>query len=86
MTKSLVARKELKAVAGSIKCKYFHPQSSYDMELQALQEMIQEKVVMLLNDPDNSVKRTLLDNGITRLCVFFGRQKGKYPRKFTVKP
>ena len=48
------------------------------MELQALQEMIQEKVVMLLNDPDNSVKRTLLDNGITRLCVFFGRQKGGY--------
>ena len=55
---------------------HFFPQSSYDMELQALQEMIQEKVVMLLNDPDNSVKRTLLDNGITRLCVFFGRQKG----------
>ena len=54
----------------------YFPQSSYDMELQALQEMIQEKVVMLLNDPDNSVKRTLLDNGITRLCVFFGRQKG----------
>ena len=63
------------------KCKYFHPQSSYDMELQALQEMIQEKVVMLLNDPDNSVKRTLLDNGITRLCVFFGRQKGEETKK-----
>ena len=22
------------------------------------------------------MKRTLLENGITRLCVFFGRQKG----------
>ena len=54
------------------------------MELQALQEMIQEKVVMLLNDPDNSVKRTLLDNGITRLCVFFGRQKGEELRKLTL--
>lgn len=51
-------------------------QSTYDQELQALQEIIQEKVVLLLNDHDNSVKRALLDNGITRLCVFFGRQKG----------
>lgn len=51
-------------------------QSMYDHELQALQEVIQEKVVLLLNDHDNSVKRALLDNGITRLCVFFGRQKG----------
>ncbi|XP_053378617.1 phosphoinositide 3-kinase regulatory subunit 4-like [Mercenaria mercenaria] len=49
--------------------------STYDHELQALQEIIQEKVVQLLNDADNSVKRALLDNGITRLCVFFGRQK-----------
>ena len=53
-------------------------QSSYDLELQTLQEIIQEKVVLLLNDPDNTVKRTLLDNGITRLCVFFGRQKGNF--------
>ncbi|KAL4221189.1 phosphoinositide-3-kinase [Mactra antiquata] len=49
--------------------------SMYDHELQALQEVIQEKVVLLLNDHDNCVKRALLDNGITRLCVFFGRQK-----------
>ncbi|XP_064641912.1 phosphoinositide 3-kinase regulatory subunit 4-like isoform X2 [Lineus longissimus] len=48
---------------------------SYDAELQALHEMIQQKVVKLLSDPDNIVKRTLLENGITRLCVFFGRQK-----------
>ena len=40
--------------------------------------MIQQKVVTLLSDPDNVVKQTLLENGITRLCVFFGRQKGKY--------
>ena len=46
------------------------------MELQALHEMIQQKVVTLLSDPDNVVKQTLLENGITRLCVFFGRQKG----------
>lgn len=50
-------------------------QASYDMELQALHEMIQQKVVTLLSDPVNIVKRTLLETGITRLCVFFGRQK-----------
>ncbi|XP_067658475.1 phosphoinositide 3-kinase regulatory subunit 4-like [Haliotis asinina] len=50
-------------------------ESSYDVELQTLQEMIQQKVVTLLSDPDNLVKQTLLQSGITRLCVFFGRQK-----------
>ncbi|XP_006815104.1 phosphoinositide 3-kinase regulatory subunit 4-like [Saccoglossus kowalevskii] len=50
-------------------------QGSYDAELQDLHEMIQQKVVTLLSDPENIVKRTLLENGITRLCVFFGRQK-----------
>lgn len=51
-------------------------QATYDMELVALQETIQQKVVVLLSDPDNMVKQTLLENGITRLCVFFGRQRG----------
>ncbi|XP_072035782.1 phosphoinositide 3-kinase regulatory subunit 4-like isoform X1 [Amphiura filiformis] len=50
-------------------------QASYDDELQNLHEMIQQKVVTLLSDPENVVKQTLLENGITRLCVFFGRQK-----------
>nr|XP_022340487.1 phosphoinositide 3-kinase regulatory subunit 4-like [Crassostrea virginica] len=50
-------------------------QASYDIELLTLQETIQQKVVTLLSDPDNSVKRALLENGITKLCVFFGRQK-----------
>lgn len=50
-------------------------QASYDMELLSLQETIQQKVVTLLSDPDNMVKQTLMENGITRLCVFFGRQK-----------
>ncbi|KFZ55122.1 Phosphoinositide 3-kinase regulatory subunit 4, partial [Antrostomus carolinensis] len=44
-------------------------------ELQALHEMVQQKVVTLLSDPENIVKQTLMENGITRLCVFFGRQK-----------
>ena len=50
-------------------------QSCYDTELQALHEMIQQKVSTLLSDSENIVKQTLLENGITRLCVFFGRQK-----------
>ena len=52
-------------------------EQSYDSELQALQETIQQKVVTLLSDPDNTVKMTLIDNDIGRLCHFFGRQKGE---------
>lgn len=47
------------------------------MELLSLQGTIQHMVVTLLSDPDNIVKQTLLESGIKRLCVFFGRQKGK---------
>ncbi|XP_014671678.1 PREDICTED: phosphoinositide 3-kinase regulatory subunit 4-like [Priapulus caudatus] len=50
-------------------------QASYDLELQALHEVIQQRVVTLLSDADNIVKQTLLEGGIVRLCVFFGRQK-----------
>ncbi|XP_069762892.1 phosphoinositide 3-kinase regulatory subunit 4 isoform X2 [Narcine bancroftii] len=52
-----------------------HPNENYDSELQGLHEMVQQKVVTLLSDPENIVKQTLMENGITRLCVFFGRQK-----------
>uniref|UniRef100_A0A3B3SVH7 non-specific serine/threonine protein kinase n=1 Tax=Paramormyrops kingsleyae TaxID=1676925 RepID=A0A3B3SVH7_9TELE len=52
-----------------------HPNENYDSELQALHEMVQQKVVTLLSDPENIVKQTLMESGITRLCVFFGRQK-----------
>uniref|UniRef100_A0A671SAL3 non-specific serine/threonine protein kinase n=1 Tax=Sinocyclocheilus anshuiensis TaxID=1608454 RepID=A0A671SAL3_9TELE len=52
-----------------------HPNENYDSEIQALHEMVQQKVVTLLSDPENIVKQTLMENGITRLCVFFGRQK-----------
>ncbi|KAK7881118.1 hypothetical protein WMY93_032282 [Mugilogobius chulae] len=49
--------------------------SGGETELQALHEMVQQKVVTLLSDPENMVKHSLMDTGITRLCVFFGRQK-----------
>ncbi|KAG1666656.1 Phosphoinositide 3-kinase regulatory subunit 4 [Nymphon striatum] len=50
-------------------------QTSYDLEFQDLQEKIQKNVFALVSDPENVVKQTLLQNGITRLCVFFGQQK-----------
>ncbi|XP_054707486.1 phosphoinositide 3-kinase regulatory subunit 4-like [Uloborus diversus] len=53
-----------------------HNKVSYDHELQALQELVQQSVTTLLSDPANAVKQTLLERGIRRLCVFFGRQKG----------
>lgn len=49
--------------------------ASYDAELRELTEIVQQKVATLLSDPDNLVKQTLMTNGITRLCVFFGQQK-----------
>lgn len=49
---------------------------SYESELQTLHEMIQHAVALLLTDPCNVVKQTLMENGITELCVFFGKQKG----------
>ncbi|OXU19045.1 hypothetical protein TSAR_000320 [Trichomalopsis sarcophagae] len=48
---------------------------SYDSELQALHEMVQQSVSMLLTDQQNLVKQTLMENGINKLCVFFGKQK-----------
>ncbi|RDD40341.1 Phosphoinositide 3-kinase regulatory subunit 4 [Trichoplax sp. H2] len=50
-------------------------QTSYDIELQALQDLIQKKTVLLLSDTENVVKRAILENGISKLCLFFGRQK-----------
>uniref|UniRef100_A0A674MMQ6 non-specific serine/threonine protein kinase n=1 Tax=Takifugu rubripes TaxID=31033 RepID=A0A674MMQ6_TAKRU len=52
-----------------------HHNENYDSELQALHEMVQQKVVTLLSDSENIVKQSLMENGITRLCIFFGRQK-----------
>ncbi|XP_067007759.1 phosphoinositide 3-kinase regulatory subunit 4 [Anabrus simplex] len=51
------------------------PRPSYETELQTLHEMIQQTVATLLTDPQNLVKQTLMENGITKLCVFFGKQK-----------
>lgn len=48
------------------------------MELQTLHEMIQQTVATLITDPQSLVRQTLLENGITKLCVFFGKQKGVF--------
>ena len=58
--------------------------SQYEREVRILHEMIQHKVSAILSDPCSAVKETLLHNGLTTLCVFFGKQKGNL-EKFTNK-
>lgn len=53
------------------------PRQSYESELSTLHEMVQQSVSALLTDPHNVVKQTLIENGISKLCVFFGKQKGE---------
>ncbi|KAK9768736.1 Serine/threonine-protein kinase, variant 2 [Basidiobolus ranarum] len=47
---------------------------TYDRALQDLQVLVQDQVTLLLIDTESSVNRALL-TGMTKLCVFFGRQK-----------
>ncbi|XP_014259628.1 phosphoinositide 3-kinase regulatory subunit 4 [Cimex lectularius] len=51
------------------------PSHSYESELATLHQMVQQMVSALLADPENIVKQMLIENGITKLCVFFGKQK-----------
>ncbi|KPJ19703.1 Phosphoinositide 3-kinase regulatory subunit 4 [Papilio machaon] len=48
---------------------------NYETELSALHEMVRSTVSYLLTDSQAVVKRALVENGITKLCVFFGKQK-----------
>ncbi|XP_026750400.2 phosphoinositide 3-kinase regulatory subunit 4 isoform X2 [Galleria mellonella] len=48
---------------------------NYETELSALHEMVRSTVLSLLTDSQAVVKRALVDNGITKLCIFFGKQK-----------
>ena len=52
------------------------PVPNYDMELHDLHEMLSGTVMSLLTDSQSIVKQTLMESGITKLCVFFGSQKG----------
>lgn len=52
------------------------PHINYEMELQTLHDMVQQSVSILLTDSQTLVKQTLIESGITKLCVFFGKQKG----------
>ncbi|KAJ3642279.1 hypothetical protein Zmor_025079 [Zophobas morio] len=56
------------------KQKYTHT-FNYELELQALHEMVEQTVSVLLTDSQALVKQTLIENGITKLCVFFGKHK-----------
>lgn len=54
------------------------PANRYEFELSALHEMLTLTVSNLLTDSQAIVKQTLIESGITKLCVFFGRQKGLF--------
>lgn len=51
------------------------PPPRYETELSALHEMLHQTVLNLLTDSQAIVKQTLMESGITKLCVFFGRTK-----------
>lgn len=51
------------------------PTVRYETELSALHEMLHQTVSHLLTDAQPIVKQTVIECGITKLCVFFGRQK-----------
>jgi phosphoinositide-3-kinase, regulatory subunit 4 len=40
--------------------------------------MLSGTVMSLLTDQMAVVKQTLMESGITKLCVFFGSQKGNF--------
>lgn len=52
------------------------PKVNYEIELQTLHEMVKRTVSSLLTDSQPLVKQTLVESGISKLCVFFGKQKG----------
>ena len=51
------------------------PMPSYDTELTALHDLISHAVSILLADSANSVKQALMEHSVTKLAVFFGKQK-----------
>jgi phosphoinositide-3-kinase regulatory subunit 4 len=51
------------------------PVPNYETELHDLHEMLSSTVMSLLTDGQSIVKQTLMESGITKLCVFFGSQK-----------
>lgn len=53
------------------------PVPNYETELHDLHEMLSGTVMSLLTDSQSIVKQTLMESGITKLCVFFGSQKGE---------
>lgn len=65
----------VKKSADELKPEIHQVESNYDLELQQLKDLIQQKIFQLLSDPNHAVKMTLMANGMDKLCLFFGRQK-----------
>jgi phosphoinositide-3-kinase regulatory subunit 4 len=54
------------------------PVPNFEVELHDLHEMLSSVVMSLLTDSQSIVKQTLCESGITKLCLFFGGQKGEW--------
>jgi len=50
-------------------------QTNYDTQLQLLRDATQNQVQVLLSDNDSTVRQSVLEFSISRLCTFFGKQK-----------
>nr|CAB3264882.1 phosphoinositide 3-kinase regulatory subunit 4 [Phallusia mammillata] len=50
-------------------------QPNYDTQLQVLRHTTQNRVQVLLSDIDSTVRQSLLEFSVARLCTFFGKQK-----------
>lgn len=61
------------------------PMPTYENELSTLHEMLHQTVMSLLTDSQSIVKQSLMESGINKLCVFFGRQKGSQSDNLNLK-
>ena len=53
-----------------------HPRpTAHSTSMSTLHVHVQSYLVSLLTDSQNIVRRSLVENGLAQLCVFFGRQK-----------
>ena len=54
---------------------HFPRPTTHSTSMSTLHVHVQSYLVSLLTDSQNIVRRSLVENGLAQLCVFFGRQK-----------
>ncbi|XP_055699019.1 phosphoinositide 3-kinase regulatory subunit 4 [Phlebotomus papatasi] len=58
-----------------LNCPAEYHQVRYEREMTVLHDMVQLMTSSLLTDPQGIVKQTLIEADITKLCIFFGKNK-----------